>query len=382
VLASGIVPSTVSAIPAFARRHAMSCRACHQPFPALSAFGETYAGNGFRLRPDEPPRDTLDTGDEDLWLPRQLPLAIRFDAFFQTFTNGNTATDFETPYLLKILSGAPISRKLSYYLYFYLFERGEVEGVEDAYVQLNDVAGEPVDIIAGQFQVSDPMFKRELRLEFQDYAVYRTRIGDQPADLTYDRGVVVTADLAGFAVNGIIVNGNGLGEAEEDRHFDNDPAKNFMLHASREIGHGLRLGAMGYSGRQEDGGITNTLWMVGVDGTVSYGPFELNLQYLHREDDQPTFTPGEPQVKTDGGFAELIYRPNDRWYGVALYNRVSATSPVLNPGLGGPADVSRYETMTVGAGYMVRRNFRVMSELTFDTEQETGQLTVGISTAF
>lgn len=67
---------------------------------------------------------------------------------------------------------------------------------------MNDVAGLAVDVAVGQFQVLDPLYKRELRLEDQDYAVYRARMGDQPADMTYDRGIMVAADLAGFTVTG------------------------------------------------------------------------------------------------------------------------------------------------------------------------------------
>ena len=36
----------------------------------------------------------------------------------------NAFTDFETPYALKLLSSAPISRTISYYFYTFLFERG------------------------------------------------------------------------------------------------------------------------------------------------------------------------------------------------------------------------------------------------------------------
>ena len=80
-------------------------------------------------------------------------------------------TDLQTPLNLKILSGGPISNKISYYFYFFLFERGEIGGVEDAFVYFNDIANVPVDAAVGQFQVSDAMFKRELRLEYQDYAI-------------------------------------------------------------------------------------------------------------------------------------------------------------------------------------------------------------------
>ena len=384
-----MLPSNrADAIPAFARRYRVSCSLCHNVVPALSAFGEAFAGNGFRFSPDEEPRDTVATGDPLLDLAKDLPLAIRVDAYMNAYTNGDVATDFETPWNVKILSGGTISKKLSYYLYFFLFERGEVGGIEDAFVYVNDVGGKPVDLAVGQFQVSDPLFKRELRLEYQDFAIYRARVGLQPADLTYDRGFLGTADVLGFTVSAEVVNGNGRGASGDDRRLDNDPLKNVFGHLSRDLFSGLRLGVMGYWGRQDGaaaGGptTTNRVAMVGGDGTVSVGPLELNAQYIHREDDQATFTPGEPVTKTDGGFAEVLFRPpQSRWHGFALYNRVDANRPLLDVRLGGPADVSRYETLTGGGGYLVRRNFRVLGEVTYDLEASQTRWTLGLVTAF
>ncbi len=375
-------------IPAFARRYGVTCQLCHSPIPTLTAFGEAFAGNGFRMSSAESARDTIATGDPLLELSRTLPLAIRFDAFAQLYLHGRAETDFQLPYYLKILSGGPISPSISYYLYFFLFERGEVGGIEDAFVYLNDIAGKPVDLTVGQFQVSDPLFKRELRLEYQDYAIYRARIGSQPADLTYDRGLMLITDVAGFTATGVVVNGNGRGPAEPNRRLDNDLAKNFMLHLTRDLAPGVRLGILGYRGRQsgarESGPkVTNQLWMAGVDGTLNFRSLELNFQILHREDSRPTFDPAEPSAVTDGGFVELIVRPlGSRAYGVALYNRVQTNRPLLNVRLGGPPNLERYETLTVGGGYLVQRNVRAYVEATWDTQERDTRWTLGLTTAF
>lgn len=389
--ALGTFPDAVleaGGIPAFARRTRLSCAICHNPIPVLTPFGETFAGNGFRLSPREQPSDTVNTGDDLLWLLKDVPLALRLDAYVNAYSNGRTVADFETPYNLKILSGGPISGNLSYYVYFFLYERGEVGGVEDAFVYANDLWGAPVDLAVGQFQVSDPLFKRELRLEFQDYAVYRARIGDQPADLTYDRGLMASAEFAGFTLTGVVVNGNGKGAAGENRRFDNDLPKNVMGHLTRDLARGVRVGVMGYRGQQEgaaDAGpaVTNTLWMLGADATLERGPFRLNAQYLHREDELPTFTLGEPRALTDGGFAELLFRPSgSRWYGVALYNRVVSNRPLLDVRLGGPGDLRRYEALTGGGGYQLRRNFRLHGEITGDLDAKAVVWTLGVTTAF
>lgn len=383
LLVATLAPTTGRAIPAFARRYKVSCMLCHQPFPTLSAFGERFAANGFRMAAGEEAPDTVGTGDPLLSLPDKLPLAVRLDLYAQAYANGKAVTDFQYPYGLKVLSGGAISKKLSYYFYAFLAERGDVAGIEDAFLYVNDIGNQPVDLAVGQFQISDPLFKRELRLEFEDYAVYRARVGDVPVDLTYDRGLMAAADVAGFTLTGEIFNGNGIGSAQPDRHFDSDAAKNFFLHVTRDLFDGARLGVFGYTGRSSVEGLRNQTRMIGVDGTFSRGPLELNGQFIHRTDSRPTYTPGEPEARLDGGFAELIVRPSGgRWYGFGLYNLVTTDRALLNVRLGGPAGVRRHETMSAGVGRLERRNFRWTFEAGYDTQQEIWRWTVGLVTAF
>jgi hypothetical protein len=281
------------------------------------------------------------------------------------------------------MSGGAISKKLSYYFYTFLAERGEVGGIEDAFIYINDIGNRPFDLALGQYQVSDPLFKRELRLEFEDYAVYRARVGDVPVDLTYDRGLLVAAEVGGFTLTGEIINGNGIGPAQPDRHFDNDAAKNLFLHATRDLIGGVRLGLFGYTGRSSVDGLRNQTRMIGADATFSRGPFELNGQFIHRTDSRPTYTQGEPEVALDGGFGELIVRPRGgRWYGFGLYNLVTTDQPLLDVRLGGPAGVRRHETISAGIGRLERRNFRWTAEAGYDTQQEIWRWTFGLVTAF
>ena len=378
-----LVTTPAAALPVFARRYRMSCQLCHNPIPALTAFGEQFAANGFRMSPDEEPNDTLDTGDRMLQLMQSLPLAVRLDAYVQLYSNGNAVTDFQTPYLLKVLSSGALSRKFSYYFYAFLAERGEVAGIEDAFLTYNDLGGAPVDVSVGQFQISDPLFKRELRLEFEDYAIYRARIGAVPLDLSYDRGIMVAADVAGFSLTGIAVNGNGKGESQPNRQFDVDAGKNFFLRASRDLPAGFRLGGFGLYGRSDANGFHNRTAMFGLDATWGRGAVEVNAQYIHRNDDRPTFTPGEPEAELDGGFAELLIRPaNSVWYGFGLYNLVKADQPLLDVRLGGPSALRRYESLSFGIGRLLQRNLRVTAEGTYDLEMEAGRWTLGFVSAF
>ena len=180
------------AIPAFARKYRMSCNTCHAPVPRLKPYGDEFAGNGFVLKDQEAPRYFVETGDPNLSLIRELPFAIRLEGFVQNLTRTDKGTDFSFPYNLKLLSGGAIAKDIAYYFYFFMSEHGEVVGLEDAYVMFNNLGGSDLDIYVGQFQVSDPLFKRETRLTFEDYAVYKYAPGGSQIDLKYDRGFMLT----------------------------------------------------------------------------------------------------------------------------------------------------------------------------------------------
>jgi hypothetical protein len=109
----------------------------------------------------------------------------------------------------------------------------------------------------------------------------------------------------------------------------------------------------------------------------------VNGQFVHREDDRPTFTPGERRSVVDGGFVEALWLPEgSRWYGVAVWNRVIGGRPILDFGLGGPADVDRHHSAALGAGYVLQRNVRMSGEAGYDFVSETGRLTLGMTLGY
>jgi hypothetical protein len=351
---------SLQAMPAFARKYGLSCKTCHSPFPKLKPYGEEFAGNGFVIKDKDTPRYFIDTGDSALSLLRELPIALRLEGFL-AWNNANTRqTDFLAPYLLKFLSGGAITKDIAYYFYFFFSERGEVAGIEDAFVMFNDLFGSDLDLYVGQFQISDPLFKRELRLPFEDYAIYDTAPGESRIDLTYDRGVMLTYGLpTGTDITVEVLNGTGIHEANIFRGFDDDPYKNVLLRVSQEIVPAFRLGAFGFTGKERPEDIINAVTMYGGDATLAVKPFELNVQYVERRDSNPFFSGVLPTEKlaTRGAFAELIYRPkgdDGRWYATGLVNWVDSDQPELD-----------YTAATAHIGYLLRRNMRLTAETTY-----------------
>lgn len=371
------VAQPAGAIPAFARKYQFSCTTCHSPFPRLKAYGEEFAGNGFRLADasQEPTRATLDSGDPLLKLPREMPLAFRLEGFASWKEDAAAESDLEWPWVFKILSGGPIHDKISYYFYF-LTERGEVVGLEDAYLQFNRVFGQPVDLLVGQFQVCDPLFKRELRLERFDYDILTTRVGESGLNLTYDRGLVAAWHApAELEVVAQIVNGNGIGAVDEERNFDDDKYKNASLRVTRHVGK-ARLGAFGYYGKQEGaGGAKNETYYFGPDLVIEFDDrLTLAFEYLERRDDNPFFEDEGTDYETRGGFAELQFFPqgaDGRWVFTPLYNKVDSDD-----------ENARRESVSLTANYLLVRNVRLLAEFGRDVEREASRATIGVISAY
>lgn len=376
---TSFLASDLFAIPAFARKYNMTCKTCHSPFPKLKPYGDEFAGNGFVLQDQDAPRYYVETGDPELSLIRDLPLALRLEGYV-TYNQGNTEqSDFTTPLLFKLLTGGAITNNIAYYVY-YILENGEAGKIEDAWLMFNNVFDSELDITIGQFQVCDPIFKRELRLTRDDYFIYKVRPGASQVDLTYDRGLMFTYGFeSGTDITLQIVNGSGIGEGFMGGNFDNDKYKNFMGRISQDAGEHLRIGALGYWGKEkpieqfEPSDATNELWMLGGDATINFEPLELNLQYVERNDGNPYFGP-TIDLKTRGAFAELIYRPDgddSKWYAVGLFNWIESDQSDLN-----------YKTLSGHLGYLIKRNIRLVGEFSYDFKQEYAKIGVGFVTAF
>jgi hypothetical protein len=101
--------------------------------------------------------------------------------------------------------------------------------------------------------------------------------------------------------------------------------------------------------------------MYGPDLAIDIGgKLMLNVQYLWRTDSDVYDSDGEAHltdVKTHGGFAELIYAPKgdmSKVYFAGLVNMVESQIDDLD-----------YRSATLHMGYLLRRNLRVVAEGTY-----------------
>lgn len=377
------LPTDSSAIPAFARRYKVSCTTCHAPFPKLKPYGDEFAGNGFIMVENEKERDYITAGDNLLWLNKEFPVAVRFDAFAVYDQDKTVDKDLQTPFGLKLLSGGTLYKNIGYYFYFYMYEVGSVAGIEDAYIHFNDMFKTPLDILVGQFQVCDPLMKRELRLTYEDYEIFKVRVGNSRTNLTYDRGVMLSYGLSQTNTDlfAMVVNGNGKKPANEEYlKFDDDKFKNFAVRVKQGLGKYLSLGGFYYQGQEkvligeEVGKLENKVSYYGPDVNVVAGPVELTAQYLIRKDTNPLFLQTAREFETKGIVAELMISPfldRSRYYFTGLYNNIDSDQSDL-----------KYQTATVCVNYLLSRNLRLNAEFTRDLERDSNRFGLGMVTAF
>jgi len=378
-----LLPLTAEAMPVFARKYSMSCVACHSAFPRLNQFGEHFAANNMRLPNWRD--DTVQTGDDRLALPASAPLAIRAQAYAQARrgksidpVSGETeqaSSDFQSPYLVKLLSSAPLSDHITYYFYGIFAEKG-TNGetvIEDAWFRHDDVFGSGVGMQLGQFQISDLMFARETRMTFQDFMVYRM------AGITYDRGLLFDRGFGKFDLGLGVVNGNGIeenfninspGYRRPDKMFDNNSDKSVFGRIGTEIGP-ASLGLFGLAGEQanatgpaglDSGNRDTDKRIVGLDvsGDVQ-GKTYWYAQLLWNSWDG--FLDKNEDYNWWGGFLGADYIPNDLWAFSALYNYADADDLSNTDTIYEGIDIN---SLSLTASFYFMRNVKGIAEVNVD----------------
>ena len=394
----GAAPGAL-AMPVFARQYDMSCNTCHVAYPRLNAFGEAFAGRMNMRMPDWRTKMAI-PGDDELALPKSPPFAVRAQANVQGRdgeeidpvagpTGNKSGFDFQSPYLVKLLSSAPLSDHITYYFYGIFAEKGgNGEAlIEDAWFRHDDAFGTGIAAQLGQFQLSDLMFPRETRMTFQDFMVYRM------AGVTYDRGLLLSRELGPLDAAIGFVNGNGInanfpinspGFRRPDRMFDNDSSKVAFGRVGMDVGP-VGVGVFGLAGKQFNaagaaGAASGTRdtdkRAIGLDfsGEVGGKVFWFAQGLWNRWDG---FLDPALDYEWFGGFAGLDYVPGGRWAYSVLWNHADAGDFAGTNTIYEGIDM---RTLTFAASYYFMRNVKAIVEVNFDLldrQPQTGPFFTG-----
>ena len=78
-------PTPGRAIPAFARKYGLPCSACHEAWPMLNVFGQTFKDNGYQLMNDR---------DSPIWQnPSYWPVTFRITPNWHLESTNKVAID-------------------------------------------------------------------------------------------------------------------------------------------------------------------------------------------------------------------------------------------------------------------------------------------------
>ena len=350
-----------------------------------------------------------------LALPKVVPLALRVQAYVQTHqandmdpvsgaVNNKASWDFQSPYLIKLLSSAPLSDHISYYFAAIMSEQGNngTLFLDDAWISHDDLFGSGIGLQLGQFQVSDLMFPRETRLTTQDFLPYRM------AGITYERGVTLSRDIGPANLALGVANGNGVdtsyqadsaGFSRTEMLFDNNISKSVFGRIGTNIGP-VRTGLFGLTGKQPSGGTApgttagtreTNKQVVGLDFSGDDGQLYWFGQMLWNRWDN--FLDDSPDVNRNwnGGFIGADYVHSERWTYSLLYNRAMAKdfhgTNTIYEGI-------ELNTLSATASYYFMRNAKGIIEANFDMQPvnndpnfvghktKEGYLLVGFDVAF
>ena len=390
---------TADAMPAFARQYGVSCNVCHAAYPRLNDFGNRFAGE-MNYRMANWRDHTVPTGDDTLALPKTFPLAARAQAFVQARDSesidpisgevvADSSLDFQAPYLLKLLSSAPLTDNISYYFYMIFAEKGANTEVivEDAWFSYDDLFRTGVGLQLGQFQVSDLMFPREIRMTFQDFMAYRF------AGITYDRGLLFGRGFGPVDASLGFVNGNGIeqnfnvtspGYRRPDHLFDNDTGKSVFGRLGMDIGpasvglfglFGEQRNATGPAGTESgDRDTDKTVFGVDASGRIADGWYWF-AQFLWNRWDG--FLDPAVDYEWTAGFAGVDYVHSNKWVFSALVNLGDAGDLASTDTVYEGIDM---RTLTFAASYYFMRNVKGVLELNvdfLDDEPQSGQYYTG-----
>ncbi len=351
-----------NAIPAFARQYHLSCNTCHVAYPKLKPFGEDFIANGYVLGGMQDRAYDDQVIDDVLNLFKRPPIAMRFMHYLDTkvdLNNKSASIDFKTPWIAKILTGGAIGENVSYYAYA-IFEKGEAPFFEDAWVDIHNIL--PFSIMIGQFQISDFMFPRELRLTRSDYYIYKVP-ASTGHDLTYHRGVVLgLGDLNIGAVNG-----NGIGTAGENGNYDNNNNKWYFAHYAIPVD--FQLGIFGLFGDGFDS--TNAyikIYRTGLDFARTFGSAYVFAQIMYGFDNSTTNA-------FYGGFLGVDYVKDDM-------NIISLLLNVIEAPVNSMYRNQRKYTLSLTYSHYLYRNAKLLFETEYDFLNKQALFTFGADYAF
>jgi len=356
-------PPRAEAIPIFAHRYGLSCQACHTEVPHLTAFGETFLANGYRL-PGVPPKPVF-------------PVAVKVEL---AYASGGEAAEGGGPLPkaivdeVEILTGGSLGKRESYFAEVYAVDGGEPGRARDVWAAWRatpDGARTPVTLRGGQFTLPLPIDPETFRETTDHYAIWDQTAGDNPFSFFEPKlGGQLAAGDPDRAIAGSfsLLQGHEAGSGLPAHGIDT------MLTLQRGFGD-LTLSAYRYDGSRALHGLgfRNTqafdygdrFWRTGFGATWQRARTRVDAVYQSGNDSAADVY-GDA-LRSSGGFVQVRRELGPRAFAVARWDATQ--------------DAAFSRSLIGGVGYRFSRNTRLTL---FDTAKrgEDGRLGHTLSSSF
>jgi hypothetical protein len=211
---------TAEAIPAFARKYGLPCSACHEAWPKLNVFGQTFKDNGYQLMNDR---------DSPIWQnPSYWPAALRTTPNWHRDSVNKVAVDTaagpgtgEVKTLihgfdlsgLDLLTGGTLHNNISFLLVPSFENTGEM-GLESAWVRVDNLLKSPwLNFKFGKFELDNVISEKRIMTLSGNGGSYQLFHYIPLAELTSGSPVVNTFGQIGDNQLGI----EWMGHSKNDR---------------------------------------------------------------------------------------------------------------------------------------------------------------------
>ena len=381
LLLLGVMLTTVSparAIPAFARKYGLPCSSCHEAWPMLNNFGQTFKDNGYQLGNG---RDAPIYQQPEYW-----PITFRVTPQWHRETNGRTAVDqtpgnggsgqietsvtksgFDTSSIDMIAAGT-LSNNISFFVQPFIGTGSTF--LSQAWVRFDNLAQSRwLNLKFGKFELDQPISQERVLTLNNTGSPYYNYFFTPPGDSNFSPigGSHLGAELSGHSENDYTrYSVSLLGEY---------PTQTYSAYANFTQAFEIpklglqRIGAFGYLGEaptyfQTSGGSpiqgaglgNRSFYRAGVYGMWYLGKFDFQTFFQHGQDNvylgnsvpanQPSaLPPGATGPSWNGGFVEVHYLYSPRLIAIGKYELIRM-SQQANPQV--RSDLGNLDAWTVG----------------------------------
>jgi hypothetical protein len=336
VAAVSLAPRSASAIPVFAHRYGLTCQACHTVVPHLTAFGEDFLANGYRI--------------PGLKAKPAFPAAVRVQV---GYSSAAPPADAPLPRVivdeLEFLIGGSAGMRGSYFAELYAVDGGRVGRARDVWAGWRATpvgARVPVTVRVGQMTLPLPLDPETFRETADHYAIWDQTAGENPFTFfdpkigvqiavgDWRRGLSGTVSLlAGHDV------GSGLPTDGQDSFATlQQRAGEFTLSGYR------------YDGSRRLRGADDRFWRTGYG--VGWERRGTRIDAVYQSGNDTAAMAHGGAVQTSGGFVQVRQTLSDRTFALARWDAREG------------GDFAR--AFIYGAGCRLSRNTRLTL---FDTAQ-------------